>query len=123
MSLGTRIRKLRLEQGLTQKQLAEPAYTHAYISSIEAGRRDPSRQAIAFFADKLGLDAEELLTGRPSDLPARLSLAIAQARTDASSGYYARAEKELRKVEKQAAEYRLARLLSTALYTRAQCSE
>ncbi|MDQ3620236.1 MAG: helix-turn-helix domain-containing protein, partial [Actinomycetota bacterium] len=38
MKLGTNLRRLRLQRGLTQRQLAEPAYTDAYVSTIEAGR-------------------------------------------------------------------------------------
>ena len=36
--IGRRVQQLRIERGLTQKQLAEPAYTPAYISTLEAGR-------------------------------------------------------------------------------------
>ena len=34
--LGKTLRKLRVSRGLTQAELAEPKYTHAYISTIEA---------------------------------------------------------------------------------------
>lgn len=68
LDLGARMRRLRLERGLTQAQLAEPDYTFAYVSTIEAGRRTPSRAALEYFAGKLGIDADELQTGRsPSD--------------------------------------------------------
>ena len=36
--IGRRVQQLRTERGLTQRQLAEPAYTPAYISTLEAGR-------------------------------------------------------------------------------------
>lgn len=70
--IGTRLRRLRLARGLTQKELAAPKYTHAYVSSIEAGHRRPSRAALEHFASKLGVEVEELLTGRPADLSTRL---------------------------------------------------
>ena len=45
---------LRSERGLTQRQLAEPAYTPAYISTLEAGRVRPSETALRFLAERLG---------------------------------------------------------------------
>src|SRR6266545_465868 len=65
--IGTRLRRLRLARGLTQRELAEPKYTHAYVSTIEAGRRNPSREALEHFAGKLGVDVDELLTGKPEE--------------------------------------------------------
>jgi tetratricopeptide (TPR) repeat protein len=71
---------------MTQKELAAPRYTHAYVSSIEAGRRRPSRAALEHFASRLGVQIEELLTGRPADIDVRLELALAEARVTLSSG-------------------------------------
>ncbi len=74
--IGSRLRRLRVARGLTQKELAAPAYTHAYVSTIESGRRNPSRGALEHFAAKLGVDVDELETGRPADLSARLELVL-----------------------------------------------
>lgn len=123
MDVGQRIKRNRLERGLTQKQLAEPRYTHAYISSIESGNRQPSHKALSFFAERLDMEVDELLTGRPADLPIRLSLEISQARKDASAGHYRVADKALAKAEKEAARYRMARLRSNALYARGHAAE
>ncbi len=72
--LGKRLRQLRLERGMTQKDLAEPKYSYAYVSTIEAGRRTPSREAIEHFASQLGVTPDELATGRPADLEPKLEL-------------------------------------------------
>src|SRR5688572_15903933 len=80
MTVGKRLRRLRQSAGLTQRELALPRYTHAYVSTIEAGRRTPSRAAIEYFADKLSVGVDELLTGRPPDLMARLEFEIQDAR-------------------------------------------
>ncbi|MDQ3767063.1 MAG: helix-turn-helix domain-containing protein [Actinomycetota bacterium] len=72
MTLGNRVKQLRIDKGLTQKELAEPSYTHAYVSTIEAGRRQPSDEALRHIAAKLGVAEEELATGRPPDLLSRL---------------------------------------------------
>src|SRR6266511_3513830 len=84
--IGTRLRRLRLARALTQRELAEPKYTHAYVSTIEAGRRNPSREALEHFAGKLGVDVDELLTGKPADLEARLDARLMQSRIDLSAG-------------------------------------
>jgi len=48
------------------------------VSSVESGRRTPSTDALHYFAAKLGVDADELLTGRPTRLPVELELALAE---------------------------------------------
>jgi transcriptional regulator with XRE-family HTH domain len=83
---GARLRKLRLARGMTQKELAGDRYTHAYVSSIEAGRRMPSRDALDHFAARLDVEVDELLTGRPRGFEAALELRLHQARIDLSAG-------------------------------------
>jgi tetratricopeptide (TPR) repeat protein len=57
---------------MTQKELAEPGYTAAYVSTIEAGRRTPSGEALAHFASRLGVTTDYLGTGRSPDLIPRI---------------------------------------------------
>ena len=64
--VGPRLRRLRLERGLSQRELAAPGVSYAYISRIEAGTRQPSVKALRRLAAKLGVSAEYLETG--SDL-------------------------------------------------------
>jgi tetratricopeptide (TPR) repeat protein len=86
MHPGVRLKELRKEQGLTQQQLAEPAYTAAYVSTIEAGRRHPSHPALEHFANRLGVDVAELLSGRSPALRARLLQGCTEARRLLASG-------------------------------------
>ena len=65
-SIGRRLRRLRLERGLSQRDLSERGVSYAYISRIEAGSRRPSVKALRMLARKLGVSAEYLETG--SDL-------------------------------------------------------
>jgi transcriptional regulator with XRE-family HTH domain len=58
--VGRRLRELRLAAGLTQAELAGRRFSHAYVSVLEAGRREPSRAAIDYFAQRLGVSVEEL---------------------------------------------------------------
>jgi transcriptional regulator with XRE-family HTH domain len=65
-SIGARLRRLRLERNLSQRELASPGVSYAYISRIEAGARRPSVKALRQLARKLGVSVEYLETG--SDL-------------------------------------------------------
>ncbi|MDQ3952749.1 MAG: helix-turn-helix domain-containing protein [Actinomycetota bacterium] len=58
--VGRRLRELRLAAGLTQAELAGRRFSHAYVSVLEAGRREPSRAAVDYFAQRLGVAVEEL---------------------------------------------------------------
>ncbi|HET9675684.1 MAG TPA: helix-turn-helix transcriptional regulator, partial [Gaiellaceae bacterium] len=53
--IGVRLRRLRLERGLSQRELASQGVSYAYISRIEAGTRRPSVKALRMLARKLGV--------------------------------------------------------------------
>jgi transcriptional regulator with XRE-family HTH domain len=63
-TVGQRLRRLRHERGLSQRELASPGVSYAYISRIEAGARRPSVKALRRLAPKLGVSVEYLETGR-----------------------------------------------------------
>jgi tetratricopeptide (TPR) repeat protein len=63
-TLGQRVRRLRLQKGLSQRQLSGPGVGYAYVSRIERGDRQPSDTAIKYLAGKLGVDPEYLKDGR-----------------------------------------------------------
>jgi tetratricopeptide (TPR) repeat protein len=78
-SIGQRLRRLRHERGLSQRELASPGVSYAYISRIEAGARRPSVKALRMLAKKLGVSADYLETGSEiRDIDAR-ELRIADA--------------------------------------------
>src|SRR3989441_12728173 len=62
--IGARLRRLRVERGLSQRELSSPGVSYAYISRIEAGARTPSVKALRMLAAKLGVSVEYLETGR-----------------------------------------------------------
>lgn len=99
--VGSRLRRLRVARGLTQRELGEPRYTHAYISTIEAGRRHPSQEALEHFASKLGVEVDELVTGRPPGLEARLGVRLQEARVAISEGRFEEADRGLAQVERE----------------------
>src|SRR5438046_10219777 len=63
-TIGARLKRLRLQKGLSQRDLSSPGVSYAYISRIEAGARTPSVKALRKLAQKLGVSVEYLETGR-----------------------------------------------------------
>jgi tetratricopeptide (TPR) repeat protein len=63
-SIGARLRRVRTERGLSQRDVEVPGVSYSYVSRIEAGTRQPSVKALRHLADKLGVSAEYLETGR-----------------------------------------------------------
>ncbi|HYP24725.1 MAG TPA: helix-turn-helix domain-containing protein [Actinomycetota bacterium] len=123
MSFARRLKQARLSAGMTQAQLAEPMYTHAYVSTLEAGRRQPSPTAAKHFAQKLGMDVDELLTGRPPHLAASLRLTLQEARVALSRGEYEETDRIADKAVKDAKKYRLVRLHASGLELLALAAE
>ena len=66
------MRDLRVKRGLTKTALAKPRYTVSFVSQIEAGRRRPSPSALEYFAERLGVSRQFLLTGVPDDAEQQL---------------------------------------------------
>ena len=62
--VGRRVRSKRLEHQLSQRELASPGVSYAYISRIEAGTRVPSAKALSLLAQKLAVSPLWLATGR-----------------------------------------------------------
>lgn len=78
-TVGQRLRRLRLERGLSQRQLSEPGVSYAYISRVEADTRQPSTKALRKLAPKLGVTANYLEFGVEVD-PVTKSVARKVAR-------------------------------------------
>src|SRR2546422_11537126 len=62
--VGARLKRLRLQRGLSQRDLSSPGVSYAYISRIEAGARTPSVKALRKLSQKLAVSVEYLETGR-----------------------------------------------------------
>jgi tetratricopeptide (TPR) repeat protein len=77
-SIGQRLRRLRLERGLTQQQLTGSSLSSAQISRIESGKRQPSVRTIRFLAQQLQLSPEYLETGRTVTASASRELRLAE---------------------------------------------
>lgn len=66
--VGDRILQRRAALRLSQRDLAEPGISTAYISRIENGGRTPSLRALRKLAPKLGTTAHWLETGEDDPL-------------------------------------------------------
>lgn len=75
IALGTRIKNKRLEQNLTQEQLAEKVELSAvYIGQIERGERKMTIETLVKLANSLNSSIEELLKdSTSSNINARLN--------------------------------------------------
>ena len=78
-TIGQRLRRLRLERSLSQRALASPGVSYAYISRIEAGTRQPSVKAVRMLARKLGVSPVYLETGSEVDPAEERELRLAAA--------------------------------------------
>lgn len=78
-AVGQRLKEARLDAGLSQRQLAFPGCTPAYISRIEAGQRQPSLQLLAELAKRLGVSTAYLATGHEETDDAEPDLALVDA--------------------------------------------
>src|SRR5881397_3220982 len=59
-TIGARLKRLRLQRNLSQRDLSSPGVSYAYISRIEAGARTPSVKALRKLSQKLKVSVEYL---------------------------------------------------------------
>jgi transcriptional regulator with XRE-family HTH domain len=92
--IGARLKRLRLERGLSQRDLSSPGISYAYISRIESGARTPSVKALRRIAGKLGVTVEHLETGEPTP--------VERGVADAGLEFASLTAEELRAIEAEA---------------------
>jgi transcriptional regulator with XRE-family HTH domain len=97
-TIGQRLKRLRLERGLSQRELAAPGVSYAYISRIEAGTRQPSVKALRRLAAKLAVTADYLETGSDLDPADERELKLADLELQVRLGGDGEAEKPLREL-------------------------
>nr|WP_093838289.1 helix-turn-helix domain-containing protein [Streptomyces aidingensis] len=121
-AIGRRVLRLRTALGLTQRQLAEPAYTAAYISTLEAGRVRPSDKALRFLAERLKVGYEELATGRPAHFATELRLRLTGAQQELATGSAGRAAARYRELLAEAEAHELDAECAAALLGLGSCA-
>src|SRR2546423_13380646 len=73
-SLGTRIRRLRRERGVSLAKIGGGDFTRAFLSQVELGRAQPSLRVLRVIADRLGTHVDYLLEGRAPEVDRELAL-------------------------------------------------
>lgn len=121
-TIGRRVQRLRAERGLTQRQLAEPAYTPAYVSTVEAGRVRASDDALRHIADRLGVAFEELVSGRPARLATALRLRLTEAQRTLATGEAEEAAAQYAALLAEAGTHGLDEEQATALLGLGECA-
>jgi transcriptional regulator with XRE-family HTH domain len=60
--VGFNVQRLRRERGLSQEELSfRSGFTRAYLSGLEAGRRNPTIDSLSKLAQALDIEIEELI--------------------------------------------------------------
>ncbi|MEU9395344.1 helix-turn-helix domain-containing protein [Streptomyces sp. NPDC048324] len=74
---GRRLRRLRLERGLSQAGLVGDGMSTGYLSRLESGERPPTQRATAYLAERLGVEVCELTAPPPpQSLTRELAVAL-----------------------------------------------
>ncbi|MFE1288229.1 helix-turn-helix domain-containing protein [Streptomyces sp. NPDC058751] len=73
-AFGRRLRKLRQARDLSQTALAGDGMSTGYLSRLESGARQPTERAVAYLAQRLGLDAADFEEPAGGSLAHALSL-------------------------------------------------
>ncbi|WP_432148585.1 helix-turn-helix domain-containing protein [Streptomyces sp. bgisy029] len=120
-TIGRRVHRLRAERGLTQREVAEPSYTAAYISTVEAGKVRPSEKALRHIAERLGITYEEVVSGRPARLATELRVRLTDALRVLTTEDPAAAVPLYEALVGEAGEYALVPELAAALVGLGQC--
>ncbi len=101
LAVGQRLRVARERAGLSQRALAFPGCSPAYISRIEAGERIPSLQLLRELGRRLGVSEDYLATGSEGgDMPLSIfvdaELALRMDDVEQARGLYEQALAEAR---------------------------
>jgi transcriptional regulator with XRE-family HTH domain len=103
-TVGERIRRLRRERGLSQRDICGPGISNAYISRIERGQRRPSGKALRLLARSLGVSPEYLETGAVLTASEQIERELAEAELELRLGEPSEAERRFRAILSRAAE-------------------
>ncbi|MEU0603069.1 helix-turn-helix domain-containing protein [Streptomyces sp. NPDC006393] len=82
-AFGRRLRKLRQARGLSQTALAGDGMSTGYLSRLESGARQPTERAVAYLAERLGLEPADFEEPAGGSLAHALTL-VASTGSDAA---------------------------------------
>jgi transcriptional regulator with XRE-family HTH domain len=110
VAVGARLHAAREAAGISQRELAFPGCSAAYISRIERGERIPSLQVMRELARRVGISEAELAYGREPIDPAvsRAVRAVEAAEETGKGAEVSRAYQALSRAASRAARERAA---------------
>src|SRR5437773_7281773 len=79
VSLGERLRALRIAAGLTQSDLAGGRFSKEYLSQIERGKTRPTAETLEWLAARLRVDPTYLESGVSAEERSRAEAGLARA--------------------------------------------
>ena len=92
-TIGERIRRLRMERGMTLASVVGGDFSRAFLNQVELGRSQPSTRVLRVIASRLGTQVEYLLDGSTPSLDRQV--ALERARISLSRGHLRRSLAEL----------------------------
>lgn len=84
--VGTRIRRLRQERGLSQDEVARPDLSASYLSRIESGTRRPTDRVLAELAQRFDTTVEHLVSGEDPRATESAELDLSYAELELRNG-------------------------------------
>jgi transcriptional regulator with XRE-family HTH domain len=73
-TLGQRIRRIRMQQGLSLAKVVRDDVSRAFLNQVEMGKARPSIRVLRIIAERLGTEVEYLLEGRQAGIERELAL-------------------------------------------------
>jgi len=73
-SLGDRVRKLRMERGMSLAKVAGADFSRAFLNQVELNKSRPSVRVLRVIADRLGTPVDYLLDGSTPSLDRQIAL-------------------------------------------------
>lgn len=73
-SLGDRVRKLRMERGMSLAKVAGGDFSRAFLNQVELNKSRPSVRVLRVIADRLGAPVDYLLDGTTPSLDREIAL-------------------------------------------------
>jgi transcriptional regulator with XRE-family HTH domain len=73
-SIGQRIRRIRIQQGLSLAKVVGDDVSRAFLNQVEMGKARPSIRVLRILAERLGTEVEYLLQGQVAGVERELSL-------------------------------------------------
>jgi transcriptional regulator with XRE-family HTH domain len=73
-TLGQRIRRIRIQQGLSLAKVVRDDVSRAFLNQVEMGKARPSIRVLRIIAERLGTEVEYLLEGQQAGVERELAL-------------------------------------------------